>query len=108
MALAQAADRRVAGHLANLGEGMRHQRGARAHAPRRLRRIRARMTATDHYDIVMFHVKQSRLFAQTEAREYLVEKVFYINATNKGIQSCNALVQFGRRQFRNIRSGQCN
>ena len=49
MALAEPADGRIAGHLADGREGMRDERGARAHARRRRRRLAAGVAAA-HYD----------------------------------------------------------
>ena len=51
MALAEPADRRVAGHRADSREPMRDQRGARAHARRRGRGLAAGVPAADHDDV---------------------------------------------------------
>ena len=51
MALAEAADRWVTGHLADGGELVRHQRGARAHAGRGSRSLAAGMAAADNDDV---------------------------------------------------------
>ena len=55
MALAEAADRRIARHRADGGEAMRHQRGAGAHARGRGRGLAARMPAAhdDHVKYVI-------------------------------------------------------
>ena len=51
MALAEPADRRIAGHGADGREPMRHQRGFRAHARRRGRGFTAGVAAADHDDV---------------------------------------------------------
>ena len=51
MALAEPADRRIAGHRADGGEPMRDQRGARAHARGRRRGFAAGVAAADHDDV---------------------------------------------------------
>ena len=51
MALAEAADRRIAGHGADRGEAMRDQRRARAQARGRRRGLAAGMAAAHHDDI---------------------------------------------------------
>ena len=63
MALAQAADCRVAGHLADRRETVRDQRGRRATARRRGRGFASRMAPADdndvksHWGVRLFHVK---------------------------------------------------
>ena len=52
MALAEPADGRVAGHLADGGEAVRDQRRARAHAGGRRGGLAAGMAAADHNDVV--------------------------------------------------------
>ena len=52
MALAEPADRRVAGHLADPVEPVGDERRPRAHPRRRRRRLAAGMAAADHHDIV--------------------------------------------------------
>ena len=54
VALAEPADGRVARHLADGGEAVRHQRRARAHAGRRSRRLAAGMAAADNDDVERF------------------------------------------------------
>ena len=54
MALAQAADRRIAGHRADLVGAQRHKRGARARAGGSTCCLAAGMAAADHHDIVDF------------------------------------------------------
>ena len=54
VALAEPADGRVAGHLADGGEAVRDQRRARAHARRRRRGLAAGMAAADHDDVEGF------------------------------------------------------
>ena len=51
MALAEAANGRIAGHGADGGEAMRHQRGLRAHARGRGRGLAAGMAAANHDDV---------------------------------------------------------
>ena len=51
MTLAEAANRRIAGHGADGGEAMRHQRRLRAHAGGRGRGLTAGMAAADHNDV---------------------------------------------------------
>ncbi len=51
MALAEPADGRIAGHLADGGEPVRHQRRARAHAGRGSRSLAAGMAAADDDDV---------------------------------------------------------
>ena len=51
VALAEPADGRIAGHLADGRELVRDQRRARAHARRRGRRLAAGMPAADHDDV---------------------------------------------------------
>jgi hypothetical protein len=51
VALADAADRGVAGHLADRGEALREQQGARAHPRRRRRGLAAGMPAADDDDV---------------------------------------------------------
>ena len=51
MALAEPADGRVARHLADGREPVRHQRRARAEAGRRSRRLAAGMAAADDDDV---------------------------------------------------------
>ena len=55
MALAEPADRRVAGHRADGREPVRDQRGARAHARGRGRGLAAGVAAADHDDIEGSH-----------------------------------------------------
>ena len=54
--LAEPADGRIAGHLADGGEPVRDERRARAHARRRSRRLAARMAAADNDDVEGFGV----------------------------------------------------
>ena len=51
MALAEPADGRIAGHLADGGKAVRHQRRARAHAGRGSRSLAAGMAAADNDDV---------------------------------------------------------
>ena len=51
MPLAEPADRRIAGHLADRGEPVGHQRRARAHAGRGSRSLAAGMAAADNNDV---------------------------------------------------------
>ena len=51
MAFAEAANGRIAGHGADGGESMRHQRGLRAHTSRRGRGFTAGMAAANHDDV---------------------------------------------------------
>src|ERR1700712_719071 len=51
MALAEAADRRIAGHRAHGGEAMRHQHGLRAHAPGDGSSFAPCMAPTDNDDV---------------------------------------------------------
>ena len=53
MALAKAADGRIAGHRADRVGAQRHQRGDRAEARRRTRSFAACMAAADNNDIVV-------------------------------------------------------
>ena len=87
VALAEAADRRVARHLADAVEAMRDQRRARAHAVRRQRGLGAGMAAADHDDVeaAMFHVKQS-LLAEAEALRRHVEHGLYIHLADQEIK----------------------
>ena len=64
MALAQAADRRIAGHFADCREPVGDERGPGARARRRGRGLAARVPAPDHNDVKshgrsasLFHVK---------------------------------------------------
>jgi hypothetical protein len=51
MALAEPTDGRIAGHLADGGKAVRHQRRARAHAGRGGRSLAAGMAAADNDDV---------------------------------------------------------
>ena len=51
MALAEPADGRIAGHLADGGKPVRDERRAPSHARRRCRRLAASMAAADHDDV---------------------------------------------------------
>src|SRR3981081_4764907 len=51
MALAESADRRIAGHCPDGGEAVRHRRRARPHARRRGRGLAAGVAAADHDDV---------------------------------------------------------
>jgi len=51
MPLADAADRRIAGHLADGGPTMRQQQRARAHARSSSRRLTARVPAANHHHV---------------------------------------------------------
>ncbi len=55
VALADAADRRVAAHLADGREALRHQQRARAHPGRREGRLGAGVAAADDDDVELFH-----------------------------------------------------
>ena len=60
MALAEPADRRIAGHFADGFELVRDQQRLRAPPGRRRRRFAARMAAADHDDIVPAHAPSNR------------------------------------------------
>ncbi|VXC94615.1 hypothetical protein SPHINGO8AM_40231 [Sphingomonas sp. 8AM] len=67
VSLSEAADRWVAGHGTNLGEGLRDQRNVRATPHRCSCRFSAGVTPADYNDVVLFHVEHS--FSETKAPE---------------------------------------
>jgi hypothetical protein len=60
MALAEPADGRIAGHLADGGKAVRDQRRTRAHASRRSRSLAAGMAAADNDDVEGLNAHQTR------------------------------------------------
>jgi hypothetical protein len=98
MALAQAANCRIAGHRAQCLDPQGHQRGRHTHPGRCRCRFSARMAAADHDDIVVFHVEHPSL-ADAEAGENLAEEVVDIYPADKRIQRPYSLPQMVRRQF---------
>ena len=62
VALAEAADRGVAGHHADGVALLRHQRGARAEARRRRRGFAAGVAAADHDDVIKAHSRRLDCF----------------------------------------------
>ncbi len=86
MALAKPSDGRVARHHANAIAPQRDKRRRAAHARGRMRGLCPRMTAADHDDVEMFHVKQASL-ADAEARKDHIEQVLHIHPTDQRVQA---------------------
>ena len=68
MALAEPADRRIAGHRADGREAMGHQRGLRAHAGGRGRGFAAGVAAADHDDVEAISMAQGLEYAAAFSR----------------------------------------
>ena len=84
MALAQSADRRVAGHRARIVGPQGDQRDHDTHPCRRRGRFDPRMARTNDDDIIVFHVKH--LFPDAESRKDLVKIVVRRDAANDFVQ----------------------
>jgi hypothetical protein len=83
---AQTADCRVARHLAESVEPMRHERRSGAHAIGRHRRLATGMPSTYHQNVEpVFHVKHS-LLAEAKALENHVQDGLYIHFANQKIK----------------------
>jgi hypothetical protein len=82
MAFAQTTDCGIAGHDSNGFNAQRHKRRLTAHAGRCICGLGTGVTAADHYDVKLFHVKRAS-FADAEARKDHVEQVLHIYPTDK-------------------------
>jgi hypothetical protein len=103
MALADASNRRIAGHLPDVLGPECEQSNPRTAARRGSRSFATGVAGTDHQDVVhacrlsgtAFHVK---LFAETEAAEQRVQDVFDTSATRQPIERRPRDAQILRKQ----------
>src|SRR5947209_530498 len=100
MALAEAADRRIAGHRADRGERLRHERRTRAHACSRRRSLASRMAAAhdDDVETSLFHVKH--LLPNAETAKNLAEHILDIHAAGDTSHCMLRQPDFLRHDFR--------
>ena len=92
VAFTKPADRRVARHHPNRIGAKRHQSHLRTHPGRRVGCLGSGVPASDHDDVVMFHVKHS-LLSDAEARENFVQQVLDIHPTEQRFERPSRLAQ---------------